>query len=66
MTEQQIEMIVAGLKTAIDQNPYGKITLELRGPERPVDMIVESRTRFPTPEELPVTSSKMRVIKKDR
>lgn len=67
INEQQLNIVIAGIRSALERNPYGKIILELRGPDRPIDMVIESRTRFPTPEPVPVErQGKTRVIRKDR
>lgn len=54
MTQQHKDIIMAHIEEALETNPYGRIVIELRGPNSPVDVVVESRTRCPVPNKVPV------------
>lgn len=47
MTEK--ERILKDIAEAMDKTPYGSITIELRGPDRPMDLVVLNRTRYSIP-----------------
>lgn len=50
--EQILEMV----ERALESTSFGKITIELRGPESSADVVVEQRTRFyVSKEEAPTT-----------
>lgn len=40
--EQILEMV----ERALDVTPFGKVIIELRGPDSSADVVVEQRTRF--------------------
>lgn len=48
MTPEEKKAILKGVERALDTIDHGSITLELRGVDRPVDLVVENRTRFTT------------------
>lgn len=46
MTTEDKRLLLEGVSIALDNVVYGKIILECRGPTKPVDLIVENRTRY--------------------
>lgn len=47
MTEANKRMILAGVEQALESVIYGKVIIELRGPDSPTDIVTEERTRYP-------------------
>lgn len=47
MRESDKKMILAGVEQALNSVIYGKIIIELRGPNAPTDIVTEERTRYP-------------------
>lgn len=54
MVAEQKERILKQVGVALEQVPYGKIIVELKGPDRPVDVVVENRVRFADPTRPPM------------
>lgn len=46
MKVQDKELLLASISKALDTVEHGKIIIDLRGCTRPVDIVVENRTRF--------------------
>lgn len=46
MTSEYKEEILKQVSQALDAVPYGKIIVELRGENSPVDVVIENRTRY--------------------
>jgi len=47
MTEADKKVLLAGVEQALDTVIFGKIIIELRGPNAPADIVAEQRTRYP-------------------
>lgn len=47
MRTQDKDMIMAGVEHALHTIPYGRVIIEIRGPNAPTDVVVEQRTRYP-------------------
>lgn len=47
MTPEEKKELLKGVSEALDEVEFGKIILEMRGPDRDVDIVVEKRRRFP-------------------
>lgn len=46
MTNKDKELLLESVSQALDTVTHGKIIIDLRGETRPVDIVVENRTRF--------------------
>jgi hypothetical protein len=44
------EQILKAVSEALDNTDYGRVIIELRGPSRPMDLVIENRTRYTPPE----------------
>ena len=46
MNKNKKDEVLEKISQKLDKVTYGKLTIELRGPDRPVDIILEDRERI--------------------